>query len=182
MKISVFGGSNIHPGEIAYKDALLLGKKLAERGHIILTGGYIGTMEAVSRGAAEAGGHVIGVTCNEIESWRSVKPNFWVMEENRSISLIDRLSTLIQDCDLAIALPGGVGTLAEIAITWNHIIINVIKTPKIILVGAEWKQVMENFYEALGKYIPSNIRKYIIYAETIANTMKIVDKISLQTH
>lgn len=38
---------------------------LAERGHIVLNGGYIGTMEAVSRGAAEAGGHVIGVTCEE---------------------------------------------------------------------------------------------------------------------
>ena len=31
-------------------------------------------MEAVSRGANEAGGHVIGVTCEDIEAWRQVKP------------------------------------------------------------------------------------------------------------
>ena len=67
MRISVFGGSSPKPGEIAYEQALLLGKLIGEAGYIVLTGGYIGTMEAVSRGTAEAGGHVIGVTCDQIE-------------------------------------------------------------------------------------------------------------------
>jgi uncharacterized protein (TIGR00725 family) len=63
MKISVFGGSQPEEGSLAYQEAYQLGKLLAEAGHIVLTGGYIGTMEAVSRGASEADGHVIGVTC-----------------------------------------------------------------------------------------------------------------------
>ena len=51
---------------MAYAEALALGELLAQRGHTVLTGGYMGTMEAVSDGAAAAGGHVIGVTCDEI--------------------------------------------------------------------------------------------------------------------
>src|SRR5258708_16993147 len=78
MKVSVFGGSQPKNGSAAYAEAQELGKLLAERGHVVLTGGYIGTMEAVSRGAAEAGGHVIGVTCEDIERWRAIDPNPWV--------------------------------------------------------------------------------------------------------
>ncbi len=68
MRVSVFGGSQPKEGDAAYTEAQELGRLLAERGHTVLTGGYIGTMEAVSRGANEAGGHVIGVTCEDIEA------------------------------------------------------------------------------------------------------------------
>ena len=70
MNITVFGGAQPKEGSAAYEEARELGKLLAERGHAVLTGGYMGTMEAVSRGASEAGGHVIGVTCIDIEEWR----------------------------------------------------------------------------------------------------------------
>ena len=56
MNISIFGGSQPKEGDIAYAEAQELGKLLAQRGHTVLTGGYIGTMEAVSRGASDAGG------------------------------------------------------------------------------------------------------------------------------
>ena len=72
MKVSVFGSSKPTPGDKTYTEALELGSLLAKRGHTVLTGGYMGTMEAVSRGAAEAGGHVIGVTCSDIEKWHII--------------------------------------------------------------------------------------------------------------
>ena len=81
MRISVFGGSQPKESDLAYAEAMELGRLLAQHGHTVLTGGYIGVMEAVSRGAQEAGGHVIGVTCEEIEAWRPIKANAWVMEE-----------------------------------------------------------------------------------------------------
>ena len=96
MNISVFGGSQPKEGDAAYTEAQELGKLLAQRGHIVLTGGYIGTMEAVSRGASEAGGHVIGVTCEDIEAWRAVSPNQWVKEERREKTLLGRLQVLIE--------------------------------------------------------------------------------------
>ncbi|MBI1855311.1 MAG: LOG family protein [Chloroflexi bacterium] len=106
MRVSVFGSSKPMPGEKAYADAAELGGLLAKRGHAVLTGGYMGTMEAVSRGAAEAGGHVIGVTCSDIEKWREVGANQWVREEIRKTTLTERLIGLIETCDAALALPG----------------------------------------------------------------------------
>src|SRR5690606_21772609 len=104
-RISVFGGSKPRPGEPDYEQALRLGSLLGAAGYTVLTGGYIGTMEAVSRGAAEAGGHVVGITCDEIEAWRPVKHNQWVLEEQRHGTLRERLSALIDGCDGALALP-----------------------------------------------------------------------------
>jgi len=105
MRVSVFGGSQPKEGDAAYAEAREVGRLLAERGHTVLTGGYIGTMEAVSRGAHEAGGHVIGVTCEDIEAWRKVKANSWVKEEIRKKTLVERLHTLIHESDAAFASP-----------------------------------------------------------------------------
>ena len=96
MRVSVFGGSQPKESDAAYTEAKELGKLLAQRGHTVLTGGYIGTMEAVSRGASEAGGHVIGVTCEDIEAWRPIRANAWVKEEIRKKTLIERLTALIR--------------------------------------------------------------------------------------
>ncbi|MDP2993622.1 MAG: LOG family protein, partial [Anaerolineales bacterium] len=124
MNITVFGGSQPKEGNASYAEAYELGSLLARAGHTVLTGGYIGTMEAVSRGAAEAGGHVIGVTCADIEAWRPVRPNAWVQEQRRFATLQERLNELVLACDAAIALPGGPGTLTEIALTWNLMIVH----------------------------------------------------------
>ena len=47
-RVTVFGGSLPKPGEPAYRNAYELGKLLGAAGFAVLTGGYIGTMEAVS--------------------------------------------------------------------------------------------------------------------------------------
>src|SRR5689334_23846727 len=119
MNVTIFGGAQPKEGDAAYEEARELGKQLVQRGHCVLTGGCIGTMEAVSRGAHEAGGHVIGVTCEDIEVWRPIKANAWVKEEIRKKTLIERLHTLIHESDAAFALPGGPGTLTEISVMWN---------------------------------------------------------------
>src|SRR5512137_2373625 len=116
MNVTVFGGSQPKEGDTSYARAYELGKLLALAGHTVLTGGYIGTMEAVSRGANEAGGYVIGVTCRQIERWRSNGANPWVKEERRFETLVERLNELTTACDAAIALPGGPGTLTEVSL------------------------------------------------------------------
>jgi len=72
-------------------------------------------MEASARGAREAGGHTIGVTC---AIWPG-KANRWIVEEVRTPSFPERLMTLIERGDAYIALPGGTGTLAELALAWE---------------------------------------------------------------
>ncbi len=164
MNITVFGGSQPKPNEQAYQEAYLLGKLIANQKHTVLTGGYIGTMEAVSKGAAEAGGHVIGVTCEDIEAWRSTKPNLWVKEERRFKTLPERLNGLINGCDAALALPGGPGTLTEISLMWNLMIIQALPRKPLILIGAGWKAVIETLYTELNVYTASNQRDLLQFA------------------
>ncbi len=174
-RISVFGGSSPKPESIAYQNAYELGKRLGQAGLTVLTGGYVGTMEATSRGANEAGGHVIGVTCDEIETFRPVGPNPWVQEEWRLKTLRERLATLVENCDAAIALPGGVGTLLEICLSWNELAIHALDPKPLILMGHQWRTVMETLFNELGDYIPLENREYLAFAPNPAAAFDLID-------
>lgn len=174
MNISVFGGSQPKEGDSAYTEAQELGKLLAQRGHTVLTGGYIGTMEAVSRGANEAGGHVIGVTCEDIEAWRSVRPNQWVKEERRKKTLIERLQVLIEGCDAAVALPGGAGTLTEIALMWNLMIVESLLRRPLILIGPGWQSTFDQFFKDFDGYMSAQQQELVQFAEDIETAVKIL--------
>jgi uncharacterized protein (TIGR00730 family) len=177
VNVTIFGGSQPQPGDAAYEDARLLGRLLAEAGHAVLTGGYIGTMESASRGAAEAGGHVIGVTCEEIERWRPGGANRWVVEERRFPTLHDRLLALIDGCDAAIALPGGPGTLAEITLMWNRMLVNAVAARPLILIGDGWRQVFKTFYEAHSRYIPAVQRKLLLFAPGVHSAVDLINQL-----
>jgi uncharacterized protein (TIGR00730 family) len=165
--VTVFGGSSPKPVEPAYQEAQRLGTLLGKAGYTVLTGGYIGTMEAVSRGAAEAGGNVIGVTCEEIEAWRPGGANAWVSEERRFPTLRERLFTLIDSCHAAIALPGGPGTLTEISLMWNQMITRSLSPRPLILVGPGWKATFESFFNNLESYIPTSQRELIKFSPDV---------------
>lgn len=167
MKVTIFGGANPQSEGNSYEEAYSLGKNLAEAGHVVLTGGYIGTMEGASRGAAEAGGHVIGVTCQEIEQWRGVKANPWVMEEWHYTTLHERLVALIDSCDAAIALPGGVGTLLEISMLWNRMIVDAIPRKPLILVGNGWRNIIQQFFLNQDGYVSQKSRSLITFADNV---------------
>ena len=113
--ITVFGSSLPAEGNTAYDDAQRLGRLLAEAGYAVCNGGYGGLMEASARGAREAGGHTVGITC---VIWpRPANPH--IVEEVRTKSFAERLMTLIERGDAYIVLPGGTGTLAELALAWE---------------------------------------------------------------
>jgi hypothetical protein len=175
MKVSVFGGSQPQEGSAAYAEAQELGKLLAQRGHTVLTGGYIGTMEAVSRGAREAGGHVIGVTCEDIESWRPIKANAWVMEEIRRKTLIERLHSLIHESDAALALPGGAGTLTEITLMWNLMIVESLHRRPLILIGDGWQSVFDQFFKGFHTYMPVHQREILGFAKDVQAAVNMLE-------
>src|SRR5512143_1494339 len=97
--VTVFGAGMPKAGSQVYGQAVEMGRLLAQAGFIVATGGYGGVMEAASRGACEADGHVIGVTCDRIEQYRHVKANPWVKEEVRFPMLRDRMYHLITFAD-----------------------------------------------------------------------------------
>ena len=138
--VTVFGSSRARPDDAVYRDAVRLGRLLAEAGYALCTGGYAGVMEAVSRGAVEAGGHAIGVT---VASWAARhRPNRWVQEEVAMPDLFQRISRLTAT-DAYVAMPGGLGTLGEVALTWNLFQTESIPRRPLVLVGREWRDVLE---------------------------------------
>lgn len=174
MNITIFGGAELAPDSTGYQEAYELGKLLATAGHTVLTGGYMGTMEAVSRGAHEAGGHVIGVTCDDIETWRPIKLNAWVKEERRCPTLRERLNLLIDGCEAAIALSGGPGTLAEIALTWNLMLIDTSLQKPLILVGPGWRAVFDQFFLSFDTYMPGTQRDLLLFVPDVETAAKII--------
>jgi uncharacterized protein (TIGR00730 family) len=145
--ISVFGSSMPQPGSADYEAARDLGRRLAEAGFVVQTGGYAGIMEAVSRGADEAGGHVVGVTCASFEASSSAVPNAWVKEVVQQPNLHVRALYLVTACDGAIVLPGGVGTLSELALAWNLMQVGEMPPKPVILVGGLWQRTLAAFVD-----------------------------------
>jgi uncharacterized protein (TIGR00730 family) len=150
--VSVFGAAFLEPGSAAEDLARRTGAAIARRGWSAATGGYGGTMAAVSRGAAEAGGHVIGVTCDTLTRAGRMK-NEWVQEEVRCPTVRDRLHTLAEIGDAYLALDGGIGTLAEIAFCWNQIQTGELAPRPIILIGAVWHASFAAFFQAAKSYL-----------------------------
>ena len=167
MKITVFGGTAAAPASAPYEEARRLGRLLAQHGHMVISGGYMGVMEAVSRGAAEAGGHVVGVTCAEIERWRGSKANPWVLEEWKTETLMDRLVLLMDRCDAAIALAGGPGTLVEISLLWNRMIIDAVPHKPLILSGDGWKSAFEALFSAQDSYLGEPQRRLLAFVPSV---------------
>ena len=114
--VAVFGSNGAEAGGQAYERARAVGRELAEMGYAVANGGYGGTMEASARGAKEAGGATIGVTCS---LW-STSANRYIDEVIVTRSLPERIETLIAlgRCGYVV-LPGATGTLAELAWVWE---------------------------------------------------------------
>lgn len=173
MRIAtVFGGSTPLEDDPSYRQAVNLGSRLAELGWAVATGAYSGTMEAVSRGAAEAGGQTIGIACERIERFRGARPNMWVQDVRRVATLRERMYELIRIGDALLALPGGVGTLSEIACSWSLIQTGEVRPKPLILIGPLWQRMMTDFeVGAQGYYRQDDLDK-IAFADDIDGAIK----------
>ncbi|HUT46184.1 MAG TPA: LOG family protein, partial [Sedimentisphaerales bacterium] len=139
--VTIFGTSRAVTGDTAYALAYEVGRLLAEAGFTIANGGYGGTMLAAAKGAAEAGGEIIGITCSAFKSGRA---NEYVTREIVTGSLDERLDTLVKLGRAYIVLPGGTGTMLELAKVWELKNKGFLKADKpIILLGGFWKPLIE---------------------------------------
>jgi len=181
MNVTVFGSSKPVPGEAAYAEAERLGRSLALLGHTVITGGYCGTMEAVSKGASEAGGNVIGITCQEIENWRPLGANAWVKTEDRQPTLITRLDQLIHQADAAIALPGGPGTLTELTLFWNLLVVHAMPRKPLILIGESWHATLEAYRQSAGNNLNGETWSLLQFANTGEAAVELLQSLIQET-
>ncbi len=139
--ITIFGTARAKSGDSTYNLAYRVGKLLARAGFVIANGGYGGTMRAAAEGAAEAGGEIIGVTCS---AFKASSANEYITREIVTASLDERLDMLLKLGLGYVVLPGGTGTLLELAKVWELKNKGFIKADKpVILVGGFWKPLVD---------------------------------------
>ncbi len=109
--VTVFGSARTRPGEPEYGRAEELGRALARAGHTVITGGGPGEMEAVSKGAFEAGGQTIGIC---IDLPHEEKPNPYLTRRISFRYFFVRKVMFVKYSQAFVILPGGFGTLDEL--------------------------------------------------------------------
>lgn len=144
--VTIFGGSKCAPGSQEYEDARELGSRLAEAGFTICTGGYLGVMEAASRGAREAGGRVFGIVMNQFRS----EPNRYLTDKVATSHFYERLQNLITRSVGFVAFRGGMGTVTEVSLVWNKLQTRVIEYRPLVLVGDCWPAVVSAWQNNLA--------------------------------
>lgn len=143
--ITVFGSSFPKPGEEEYISAYKLGRLLGENNFNVCSGGYRGIMDAVSKGVTETGGEAIGITVDLY----NVKPSGHLTKEIKCNSLFERIEKLINTGDGYIILPGGTGTLVELAVVWEFMNKNMMDKKPVACLGEFWKGVVQSVDERM---------------------------------
>jgi uncharacterized protein (TIGR00730 family) len=144
--VTIFGGSKCGEGSIEYAQAQRAGALLAEAGFTICTGGYLGVMEAASRGAHERGGRVLGVVMNQFKG----EPNRYLTDKVASAHFYERLQHLITRSVGFIAIRGGMGTVTELSLVWNKLQTRVLEPRPLVLLGDCWPPVVEAWQQHLA--------------------------------
>lgn len=133
--VSVFGSARTRPDEPDYAVGELVGRRLAEAGYGVITGGGPGLMEAANKGAQEAGGLSIGLGIElpfeqEINQWVDLGINFRYF--------FVRKTMFVKYAQAFVILPGGFGTLDELFEALTLVQTDKITRFPVILVGTEY--------------------------------------------
>jgi len=144
--VTIFGGSKCSESDPEYSQARRVGELLAKAGFTICTGGYLGVMEAASRGARESGGRVLGIVMNQFKS----EPNRFLTDKVATEHFYERLQKLITRSVGFVAVRGGMGTVTELSLVWNKIQTRVIEPRPLVLLGDCWRPVVEQWQKYLA--------------------------------
>jgi uncharacterized protein (TIGR00730 family) len=136
--VTIFGGAKCAEVDAEYTQARRVGQLLADAGFTICTGGYLGVMEAASRGAHERGGRVLGIVMNQFKA----EPNRYLTDKVATPHFYERLQQLITRSVGFIAVRGGMGTVTELSLVWNKIQTKVIAPRPLVLLGDCWPPIV----------------------------------------
>ncbi|MBF0282400.1 MAG: LOG family protein [Zetaproteobacteria bacterium] len=136
--ITIFGSSRIPNNDPQYIDIQQLANAIGQRGWHGIVGGHQGAMAAFSQGMREAGAHVRGYTV----SCFPTPSNHTLTEEISTDHFFQRMQLLIEEADAYLVLPGGLGTLAELAMVWDLLAIGALKARPCILYGDQWPAII----------------------------------------
>lgn len=139
--VTVFGSARTESGSPLYELARTIGRKLAEAGYAVITGGGPGTMEGANRGCREGGGLSVG--CNiELPHEQSLNPYVDLGVDFRYF--FARKTMFVKYANGFVILPGGFGTLDELFEALTLIQTGKVRHFPVILVGsAYWSGLLD---------------------------------------
>jgi len=144
-RLTAFGSSRIGAEAAVYKDVFELSRKIAQSGWDGMSGGHQGMMAAFSEGMFDGGGHIRGITLERFPT----PPGNTLSEEQRAHDFFERMGILIEEADAWLVLPGGLGTLAELAMTWDLLAIRVLEPRPLLLYGEMWEPIITTLSDQL---------------------------------
>jgi uncharacterized protein (TIGR00730 family) len=163
--VSIFGSSQVRPGDEAYEKAVLIARKLAQNGFNIMTGGGPGIMEAANKGAKEGGAKSIGANI-VLPLEQQSNPYADIRLEFKYFFV--RKVMLIKYAQAYISMPGGFGTLDEVFEALTLIQTKRIKPFPVILVGSE-------YWNSLWDWIRSNLLARKLISSEDMDSVTILD-------
>lgn len=139
--VTVFGSAQVRPGDFAYDMAEAIGREIARAGFTLVTGGGPGVMEAVCKGAFQAGGKTVGLN---VELPREQQANPYTTLSLHFHYFFVRKVMLVKYATAFVLLPGGFGTLDELFETVTLIQTHKIRPFPMILVGRKyWRGLVD---------------------------------------
>jgi uncharacterized protein (TIGR00730 family) len=137
--ISVFGSARTRPEDASYAVAEEAGRKLAEAGFAVITGGGPGVMEAANKGASEAGGVSVGLG---IELPFEAGLNPWVDVGINFRYFFARKTMFVKYAQGFVVLPGGLGTFDELFEALTLVQTQKVTSFPVALLGVDYWQGM----------------------------------------
>jgi len=145
--VTVFGSARFPEGHPWYEMAREVGRRFAEDGYAVMTGGGPGVMEAANRGCKEAGGLSLGAN---IHLPHEQYPNPYVDRFIEFEHFFVRKVMMVKYSCAFIILPGGFGTLDELFEALTLIQTHKIDHFPVIVMGTDfWRPMLDFFSESL---------------------------------
>ena len=179
MKIAVFCSANSGLDAMYFKAAAELGRWMGENGHTLVFGGCnLGLMECIAEAVRRAGGRTVGVVPSIVERGGKASPNMDVCIPCDNLS--DRKDLMLAQCDVAVALPGGVGTLDEVFTMVASASIGYHRKRVILYnVGGFWRSLIAMLDDLRGRgVIRSGMDGDLLVADTLEDVVRLLGDIS----
>eukprot|EP00744_Colponema_vietnamica_P010047 GILI01014232.1.p1 GENE.GILI01014232.1~~GILI01014232.1.p1 ORF type:complete len:220 (-),score=44.97 GILI01014232.1:89-724(-) len=179
--ITVFCWSRTEPQTPRWDQAERMGTLAATNGFSVISGGYCGSMEAVSKGAREAIGtteasktaEVIGVTVSTQFKHR-VSGNKYLTRTMDAVNLCHRLHLLTAHSRYFVLLPGTMGSLTELLIIWSLSLLGPKTAPKpiILCLRDPWQKLVEDIKDDID--LPLAEMDLLIFVDSVDEAMAII--------
>jgi uncharacterized protein (TIGR00730 family) len=172
MHICVFCSSSDAVDGEYFTVASELGALIVKGGHtLVFGGGRVGLMGALARAAHENGGRVVGIIPRFMD-----RPRVTYAESDEIIvteDLRERKARMMGIADAFIALPGGFGTLEEIAETITQKHFGFVKGPLVLINHARFYDPLADMFEKYyaERFAKQDFRSACVFVKSPAHAM-----------